>query len=161
MVVTYVNSSSASTDAFHRHSRIFQRPVCTLQEEFLLRVHEFGLCFSNAKKLVIELIKAETKLNKKADPSKLKQIPIYGLIINLKNVDVYPSIRAALVVCVFPGLLSSASYQKAVSNLSAGISAVQFLPSNKTLQKLSNPSPKIKTDHLKTTDKQKHRPRHI
>ena len=57
--------------------------------------------------------------------------------------NAYPSIRAALVVCVFPGLLSSASYQKVVSNLSGGISTMQFFPSNRTFQKLSKPSPKI------------------
>ncbi len=60
IVVTYVNSSSAPTDAFHCNSPIFQSPVCALQEEFLLGVHEISLCFSNAKKLVIKLIKPKT-----------------------------------------------------------------------------------------------------
>jgi len=62
----------------------------------------------------------------------------------IKQTQPYRSIRAALAVCVFPGLLASPSYHRLVSNLSAGIATAQFFPSNRTLQKLSNPSPTIK-----------------
>jgi len=57
----------------------------------------------------------------------------------------YPSMRAALVVCVFPGLLSSGWNHSDVSNLSSWICTTQFLPSTRTFQKLSTPSP-VKVD---------------
>ncbi len=64
------------------------------------------------------------------------------LTINLKWTDYsYPSMRAALVVCVFPGLLSLGWNHSDVSNLSSGICSTQFLPSTRTFQKLSTPSP--------------------
>lgn len=49
--------------------------------------------------------------------------------------------RAALAVRDLPGLLSSGSYQPAKSNLSLGIGTEQFLPSTRTFQKFSSPSP--------------------
>lgn len=53
----------------------------------------------------------------------------------------YPSTSAALAVHDFPALLSSGSYQLATSNLSVGMGPEQFLPSARTFQKLSRPSP--------------------
>lgn len=53
----------------------------------------------------------------------------------------YPSTRAALAVRDLPALLSSGSYQLAKSNLSLGMVTEQFLPSMRTFQKLSSPSP--------------------
>lgn len=49
--------------------------------------------------------------------------------------------RAALAVRDLPALLSSGSYQLAKSNLSLGIVTEQVLPSMRTFQKLSSPSP--------------------
>lgn len=48
-----------------------------------------------------------------------------------------------------PGLLSSGSYQPAKSNLSLGIGTEQFLPSTRTFQKFSSPSPVNKNMGLK------------
>lgn len=48
---------------------------------------------------------------------------------------------AALAVRDLPALLSSGSYQLATSYLSLGIGTEQFLPSIRTFQKLSRPSP--------------------
>lgn len=53
----------------------------------------------------------------------------------------YPSMKAALVVCIFPRMVSSGLYHCVTSNLCSGISAVQFFPSMRTFQKLSSPSP--------------------
>lgn len=54
---------------------------------------------------------------------------------------------AALAVRVFPGLVSSGSNQLPTSNLSLGIETEQFLPSTRTFQKLSRPSPVGKKTH--------------
>lgn len=60
--------------------------------------------------------------------------------------------RAAFVVCVFPGLLSSGWNHSDVSNLSSWICTTQFLPSTRTFQKLSTPSPvKVVENSFKCT----------
>ena len=49
--------------------------------------------------------------------------------------------RAALAVRDLPALFSSGSYQADKSNLFLGIGTEQFLPSTRTFQKFSSPSP--------------------
>lgn len=58
-VVTDINSSSASTDAFHRDAGIFQGPEGALKEQFVLRVHDIRLRLGNTKKIVVKLVQPE------------------------------------------------------------------------------------------------------
>lgn len=129
---TEKHACPGAAGVLHGNASILQRPVDTLKQLLLLRVHLFHLAVADPEKLVVEFVKPEEQMGILKSRN--------GLIL-FGVQTTYPSMSAALAVRDFPALLSSGSYQLATSNLSLEIGTAQFFPSTRTFQKLSSPSP--------------------
>ena len=56
---TYINPCSGATYFLHWYPSILECSVCTLEQQFVLRVHEVCFSFRDAKELVIKLIEPD------------------------------------------------------------------------------------------------------